>query len=229
MFINISRDVDFSAFTWWFTAFQILRFWLVCMNKTIIILPKLIILIKLMLSTLNILIWKCCSCRACWYFLWCESAENSLSILLHFLFRLYSKVTRQNAIPDYCRSPLPISAGHSMLPDITGLKLQAIHPLCSEYPFPTPWVFIWSLVVAPCCSSPLHPQILYLHKSLKVSKRSDGETEQRDFPVCKRDGEKQDLGSSWFPVLKPLQKELSKTSGFSLVLGSKGFTFLLRG
>ncbi|OPJ73665.1 hypothetical protein AV530_005975 [Patagioenas fasciata monilis] len=42
---------------------------------------------------------------------------------------LYSKVTRQNAIPDYCRSPLPISTGHSMLPDSTGLKLQSINPL----------------------------------------------------------------------------------------------------
>ena len=106
-------------------------------------------------------VWTYCFCRVCWYFLLCESAENSLVLLLHFLFRLYSKVTGQNAVPAYCRSPLPISTGHSMLPDITGLKLSSIRSICSEYPFPAPSVLVWSLLVASSCySSPLHPQNL---------------------------------------------------------------------
>lgn len=69
----------------------------------------------------------------CWYFLLFESAENSLILLLLFPLRLYSKVTGQNAVPNYCRSPLPISTDHSMLPDITGVKLCSIRPICSEY------------------------------------------------------------------------------------------------
>lgn len=106
-------------------------------------------------------VWTYCFCRVCWYFILCESDENSLILLLHFPLRLYSKVTGRNAIPNYCRSPLPISIGHSMLPDITGLKLWSIHPICSEYPFPAPLFFIWSLLVAPSCySSFLHPQNL---------------------------------------------------------------------
>lgn len=49
-------------------------------------------------------------------------------------FRLQSKVTRQNAIPNNYRSPLPLPAGLSLLPDTTALKLLSI-VLCSEYPF----------------------------------------------------------------------------------------------
>lgn len=156
----------------------------------------------------------------CWYFLLFESAENSLILLLLFPLRLYSKVTGQNAVPDYCRSPLPISTDHSMLPDITGVKLCSIRPIRSEYPFPDPLVFIWSLLV----STQLW---MFSFTSTKpVSIRSGGETEPWVSPVCKRDGEIQELGSSCFPVLKPLQKELSKTSGFSLVLVCKGFKLL---
>lgn len=87
-------------------------------------------------------VWSYCFCRVCCYFLLCESSENSLILVLHFPLRLYSKVTGQNAAPDSCKSPLPISTDHSMLPDITGSKLCSNHPKCGEYPFPALSVFI---------------------------------------------------------------------------------------
>lgn len=70
-----------------------------------------------------------------WYFLLSESDENSLVLLLHCLFRLHSKVTGQNAVPSQYRSPLPVPAGLSLLPDTTGLKLLSIL-IHSEYPAP---------------------------------------------------------------------------------------------
>lgn len=89
-----------------------------------------------------------CFCGVGWYFLLCESDENSLVLLLHCLFRLHSKVTQQNAIPNHYRSPLPVAAGLSLLPDATGLKFLSIL-LCSKYASPAPLVFIGSLLVAP--------------------------------------------------------------------------------
>lgn len=120
-------------------------------------------------------------CGVGWCFLLCESDENSLVLFLHCLFRLHSKVTRQNAIPNHYRSPLPVPAGLSLLPDTRGLKLLS-SLLCSEYPSPAPLVFTGSLLVAPWCF-PLHPQNLGRSQN---KTRGWGESEPG---VCKRDGE----------------------------------------
>jgi len=71
-------------------------------------------------------------------------------------------------------------------------------------------------------SSPLHPQ------NLKGSqyKLACGNQTQKVSSVCNTDGKIQELGASCFQVLKPFQKDLSKTSGFSLVLVCKGFKLL---
>ncbi|PKU34368.1 hypothetical protein llap_15328 [Limosa lapponica baueri] len=83
---------------------------------------------------------------------------------------LYSKAPGQNAIPNYCRSPLPISTGHSMLPDITGLKLPSIHRIrMITFDLP-PVEYIVDIEISLMNSSFLDPVKNYLQNlSLPVS------------------------------------------------------------
>lgn len=127
-------------------------------------------------------------------------------------FRLHSKVTRQNAVLNHYRSPLPVPAGLSLLPDITELKLLSIL-LCSEYPSSPPLVFIGSLLVSPWCSP--------LQNFGSSQNKTRGESEPR---VCKRDGEIQNwaLHVSQFKVSQEGTEQ--NTSCFSLCWSARDFS-----